>query len=131
MSNNPLDEGRISEDGRPVGTVTVDMVLARARELAIINGRSPHKVLDTDLEQARRELTGEGDKDPEEATIESLPESERWDPVPGSSGQQVPTVPLVDESVENEKLVQEGVDEAEHDQMLQGSEEAAKRDEGS
>jgi hypothetical protein len=129
MEINPNDEGRISEDSRGLGSVTPDMVLERARELAIINGRSPHRVLDSDLEQARRELTGEAEESPGEAFLESLPESERWDPLPGSPGQPAPIVPLEDAQAELEKLVQEGVDDAEHDQMLQGSKEAAKRDE--
>lgn len=120
------------DHSKAVGTVTREMVLQRARELAIINGRSPKEVLDTDFEQARRELTGEDDISPQQKVIESLPESERWDPVPGSVGRQAPKIlPPDEERSEQEKLVQEGLDEAEHDQMLQGSEEEARRDRSS
>lgn len=121
-------EGRISDHSHGVGTVTWEMVRHRARELAIINGRLPEEVLDSDFEMARRELTGEGDISPQEEVIESLPESERWDPVPGSWGRQAPKIPSDDELTEQEKLVQEGIEEAEHDQMLRGSEEEARRD---
>ncbi len=123
-------EGRISDHSQGVGTVTWEMVRQRARELAIINGRSTMEVLDSDFELARRELTGEGDISPQEEAIESLPESERWDPVPGSWGRQAPKIPPDDEPTEQEKLIQEGIEEAEHDQMVRGTEEEARRDRG-
>ena len=59
MKQNRIEEGRLSEKGRGLGTVTEKMVRKRARELAVINGRNENQVLDSDLEQARRELTGE------------------------------------------------------------------------
>ena len=62
------------------------MVLARARELAIINGHSPDHVLESEFEQAKRELTGGSDIDPQEEALESMPESERWNPMPDSEG---------------------------------------------
>lgn len=130
MKRDQIEEGRISDRSQGVGTVTWEMVRHRAREIAIINGRSPHQVLDSDFDQARRELTGEDEISPKEKIIESLPESERWDPVPGSMGRKAPKYPPDDEQTENEKLVQEGVEDAEHDQMLRGSEEEARRDLG-
>ena len=36
------------------------------------------------------ELTGEPEMDLQEAALESIPESEGWDPVPGSTGRQTP-----------------------------------------
>ena len=96
-------------------------MLRRARELAVINGRLPREMLDSDFDQAWRELTGEGDISPREEVFESLPESERWDPVPGSGGRRVPKYPADEDQTENERLVHEGIEEAEHDQMLQGS----------
>jgi hypothetical protein len=86
----------------------------------------------SDLEQAKRELTGEPDPDPNEAVLESAPESERWDPVHGSTGHKVPVAPSDDEDDEgrsdSERLVEEGIAGAEHDQMLQATREAAKKD---
>lgn len=58
-----------------------------------------------------------GETTPEEALMEALPESERWDPVPGSGGHQAPTNPSVDEDAEGrsqkEQLVEDGIAEAE------------------
>jgi hypothetical protein len=109
------------------------MVRERAVELAVINGRAARDVSKSDWDQARRELTGEPDTDPKEAILESAPESERWDPVPGSEGRKVPVAPSTDEDDEarsdNERLTDEGIAGAEEDQMHQASREAAKKDE--
>jgi hypothetical protein len=122
---NPLKEGSLTENGAGLGTVTPSMVRDRASELVRINGRSPQEVLSSDLEQARRELTGESDTDPKEAVLESAPESERWNPVPGSRGRKARVAPSEDEDAEgrsdNERLMEEGVQGAEHDQMRQAS----------
>ena len=96
MKTNPLKQGVLTENSAGIGTVTRKMVRERAVELAVINGRSARDVSKSDWEQARRELTGEPDTDPKEAVLESAPESERWDPVPGSEGIkcQWPPVPM-------------------------------------
>ena len=39
MRKNPLNKGIIMENAAGIGTVTSEMVEARARELAAINGR--------------------------------------------------------------------------------------------
>ena len=105
------------------------MVRDRAVELAIINGRSTQEVSKSDWEQAKRELTGASDIDPKTAVLEAAPESERWDPLPGSTGHKMRVAPSEDEDDEgrsdNTKLVEAGVAEAEHDQMLQAGKVAA------
>ena len=125
MKTNPMKEGALTENSAGSGTVTRQMVRERAVELAIINGRSAQNVSKADLEEAKRELTGEPDTDPKEAALESAPESERWDPVPGSEGRKVPAAPSADEDGEgrsdNERLVEEGIAGAEHDQMREAS----------
>jgi hypothetical protein len=125
MKTNPLKEGALTENSAGIGTVTRKMIQERAIELAVINGRSAKEVSKSDWEQAKRELTGEPDTDPKEAILESAPESERWDPVPGSTGQKAPVNASEDEDEEgrsdNEKLVEEGIAGAEHDQMRQAS----------
>src|SRR4029434_546357 len=88
MRKNPLNKGIIMENAAGIGTVTSEMVEARARELAAINGRPSSEPSETDYQQAKRELTGEAEMDPQEEGSESIPESEGWDPVPGSTGQQ-------------------------------------------
>jgi len=130
MKTNPLKEGALTENSAGIGTVTRKMVKERAIELAIINGRSAQDVSPADWEQARRELSGASDQDPKEGILESAPESKRWDPLPGSTGHQVPTTASEDEDDEgrsdNEKLVDAGIAEAEHDQMLQAGKASAK-----
>jgi hypothetical protein len=125
MKTNPLKEGALTENAAGLGTVTRRMVQARAAELAVINGRPAQDAAKSESEQARRELTGEPDMDPKEALLESAPEADRWDPVHGSTGQRVPVAPSEDEDEEgrsdNERLVQEGIDGAEHDQMRRAS----------
>ena len=88
MRKNPLNKGIIMENAAGIGTVTSEMVEARARELAAINGRPSSKPSKADYQQAKRELTGEAETDPQEESSESIPDSEGWDPVPGSTGRQ-------------------------------------------
>ncbi len=130
MRTNPLKEGALTENSAGIGMVTRKMVRERAMELAVINGRSAQDASKSDWEQAKRELTGKLDIEPETAVLESAPESERWDPLPGSTGHKVPAAASEDEDDEgrsdNEKLVEEGIAEAEHDQMLQASKADAK-----
>jgi len=125
MQNNPLNEGVLTGNFVGIGPATRGMLHTRARELALIAGRDSADISQTDYEQAKRELTGGAEVDWQEAMLESLPEAERWDPVPGSPGHQAPESPSEDEDdegrSETEQLVDEGVEEAEHDQMLQAA----------
>src|SRR2546421_5304120 len=128
MKKNQIEEGRLNERGHGLGTVTEKMVQQRARELAVINGRSPNQVLQADLLQARRELTGEEGLNPEPTAAEQVPEEERWEPVPVSTGTKAPTVPAADEQTYTEKLVEEGVEEAEQEQMFEATRESLRRE---
>jgi hypothetical protein len=125
MKTNPLKEGVLTENSAGLGTVTTKMVRERAIELAVINGRSAREVSKADWEQAKRELTGDSDADSNEAALEAAPESERWDPVHGSTGHKVPVESGEDEDGEgrsdNERLVDEGMGGAEHDQRRQAT----------
>ncbi|MEO6994010.1 MAG: hypothetical protein ABI273_10295 [Lacunisphaera sp.] len=130
MKKNPLNKGVLTENSAGIGPVTRAMVQARARELALIAGRTAHEVTQADYEQAKRELTGESDVDRQDALLDALPESKRWDPVPGSEGQQVPESPSEDEDdegrSETEQLVDEGAEEADLDRMQQAARAAEK-----
>jgi len=125
MNSNPLKQGALIENSTGIGTVTREMVRVRAVELALINGRSECEASLTDWEPAKRELTGEPEMDPNQAILESAPESERWDPVHGSTGDKAPVAPSEDEDDEGQsdsaRLFEAGVHEAEHDQMLQAA----------
>jgi hypothetical protein len=128
--NNVLKNGHLSENGAGIGTVTREMVKARAAELALINGRAAGEVRKSDWEQAKRELTGGPEIDPNDAILEAAPESERWDPLPGSQGHKAPESPSDDEDEdgrsESARLVEEGIAEAEHDRMLRAAKDEEK-----
>ena len=101
-------------------------------ELALIHGHSTQEISTSDIEQAERELTGKPEMDPEQEVLESAPESERWDPVAGSTGHKVQESFSEDEDEDGRsdsaQLVQQGIAEAEHDQMLQAAKFQAEED---
>ena len=125
MTTNPLKQGVLTENSAGLGTVTRKMVRERAVELAVINGRSAQAVSKSDWEQAKLELTGDSAGPANEALLENAPESERWDPVPGSTGHKMLVAYSEDEDDEgrsdNERLVNEGIAGAEHDQIRQAT----------
>ncbi len=125
MKIDPPEDDALIINSTGVGTVTRKMVRERAVELALIDGRSAQEVSKSDWEQAKRELTGRSDMDPKEELLESAPESERWDPLPGSTGQIAPVTSEDGEDEDGrgftERLVDEGMLEAEHDQMIQAA----------
>jgi len=117
MNTNPLKTGVLTENSSGIGTVTRKMVRERAVELSLLKGHTAQEVSKTDWEQAKRELTGieQPDMDPKELALDSATEAERWDPVPGSEDED-------DEGrSDNTRLTEEGISEAEHDQMRQAS----------
>jgi len=132
MKIDPPKDAALIINSTGVGTVTDKMVRERAVELAVIDGRTAQEISISDWEQAKRELTGRADLDPNEALLESAPESERWDPLPGSTGHVVPVTAIDDEDDEgrsvSERLVEEGVLEAEHDQMVQAAKKQKEED---
>ena len=133
MKKNPLTKGIIMENADGIGTVTPAMVEARARELAVINGHGSSGPTKADYQQAKRELTGEEEIDLQEENLESVPESEGWDPVPDSTGRQAADSPGEDEDAEGRseaaQMYEEGIDEADHDQMLRAAEADEQSDE--
>jgi hypothetical protein len=128
MKQNSIEEGRFTAHAHGLGTVTEKMVEERAREIAKINGRRDNQVLDSDLEEARRELTGEEILEPTPTAAENLTEDERWEEVAESKPRRAETVPAPDEQTFAEQLVEEGVGEAEHDQMREAAREQLPRD---
>ncbi|MDB6037521.1 MAG: hypothetical protein JWM99_1362, partial [Verrucomicrobiales bacterium] len=100
------------------GTVTPEMVEKRARELAVINGRVLFN--QAVISEARLELLGMEDFLGEEPqNREELPNS--FLKTETSSGGRTPPIAASDPERQTEKLVQGGVDEAEHDTMLKGA----------
>ena len=112
-------QGIIAEHFIGVGTVTRDMVAERAREIAVINGRSPHHYTRDDFIEAKRELTGNAAVDGDEDGV--LTAITHWDEEPGSAGRPIEKTETTDEETIAELLVEEGVSEAEHEQMVEGA----------
>ena len=120
MRNTRERSGRISDHFGGLGTVTRAMVEKRAKEIAIINGHPPDQFTENDWVLAKHELLGVQDVEEieEEEPVATLT---RWDEEPGSAGHHVENELASDEQTLAERLVEEGVEEANHDQMLKGS----------
>jgi hypothetical protein len=127
MKTNLLKQDAMTGNSGAFGKPTHKMLRERAVELAMIKGRSAQDVSKSDWEEAKRDLTDEPDTDPKAAAHESVADSERWDPVPGSSGYKVHVPSGDDEDDEGrsdtERLVEEGVREAGRDQMRQAGQD--------
>lgn len=123
MEINLLKEDVMTENFAGIETVTRKMARKRALELAHIN--NSQNLSKSDWEQARQELTGEPDTNSNETILESAPESERWDLVPSSNEHKTSISSNDDEDEEgrseSERLVEGGIKEAQHDQMLQAA----------
>jgi hypothetical protein len=97
--------------------VTPRMVEQRARELALIAGRTSKQITATDRREAKRELLGP--IHPTARTKDApLPVTAPWGSPAVSAGRRTKRTPPADDEQLGKQLVEEGVDEAEHDQML-------------
>lgn len=119
-------DGKVAQHSRGLGTVTPEMVTQRAQEIALINRRQNDKPTPEDWQEAKRELTGTSDSSSD--SLDEIPVSKRWDPVPGSTSRHATNRPPDDEQSVAESLVESGVEEAEHDQMVEGTRESVRKD---
>jgi hypothetical protein len=119
--------GKFLRGAKPLNTVTEGMVIKRAKEIAVINGRNGNDYTEDEYETARRELVGFTNVEATEVENEA-PDSGAWLGEAGDRGQKAPVRPASDEQTFGENLVKEGVEEATHDTMLAGSEQSARRD---
>lgn len=133
METSPLPLGALTENGLGIGAVSRRMIRGRAAELAVINGRLASELTKADWDQAKLELGVVSGGLPQQTQLDAAPESDRWNPVPGSSGRQAPESPDEDSDDEGQnqeaRLFAQGVDEAAHDQMLQSARSVKKPDE--
>lgn len=113
--------GKIIDHENGLGTVTPEMVEERARELARMDGRTEPNA--GDRERAHQELLGVADSGtPPEAVNKDVENVVAWDEAPEDSGARAPQILPEDEANIAETLVQEGLEEAEHDQRLSAAE---------
>ena len=130
MDKNNLSKSTPPESDPGAREPTLASVRKRANELAAIHGRGLSEVSESDYAEARRELSRNGkEPDSKETLLESLPESARWDPVPGSEGREVPSLPSDDDEDEDgrntsARLAEGGVTVAEEEQAIRAAKAA-------
>ena len=107
--------------GNGLGAPSPDTVEKRAREIALIAERDPDEFTDTDWDQARRELLGALSSNAPEETDENAEVVEEWNVVASSAGHRAPRVE--DDENLGEQLVEDGIQEAAHDQMVEARRE--------
>lgn len=113
----------MTEHGTGLGTVTREMVQKRARELAISDGRD--EVTQRDFIQARRELIGAGTPAADEG--EEVASAAGWDPSPGTIGHRAEGQEVDDEETVAERLMSEGIEEADHDERVESGRETRRQ----
>ena len=119
--------GKFLSGAKPLNTVTGAMIIQRAKEIAVINGKNGDDYTPDDFEQARKELTGFVNTEPTDSENDA-PDTGGWLGEAGDRGQKAPVRRPNDEQTFGEDLVKEGVEEATHHTMLAGSEQRARRD---
>ena len=115
--NELQQRGKLVRGREGVGTVTPQMIEERAREIACSDGRS--RPNDLDRTSAREELTGAISYSEKRPTREGP--GRDWQMPLVSTGEKAPTVRPEDDENIPEKLVREGVEEADRDQRLSSS----------
>lgn len=111
--------GRILRHGRRADEVTAKAIDVRARELAVIDGRSASTATDDDRRRGREELLGHHFPETTPGEDESADRVTRDPAEPAvNAGRQTPMRNEPEEQEVMERLALEGVEEAQHDQML-------------
>ena len=121
--------GKISLHGNGMGVPSPEDIEKRAREIAMIDERNPDEFTEADWGQARKELLGAEHPTPQEESKESAQMSEDWYVAAPSRGHKAPRAGA-DENEETvgENLVNDGVEEATHDQMIEARKEELKEE---
>jgi hypothetical protein len=105
--------------GRPSGEISNEDIERRAREIAVIQGRGGAEISVTDIDQAKRELSGQLTPPSAEEDVEGIGSMTR-DPSnpPEIITQPKPNLNEPTEQQDIEHMVLDGVEEAQHDQMM-------------
>lgn len=125
MNDNSHPAGKISVHGNGFGAASPDEIEKRAREIALIAEREPDEFTDADWDQARGELLGTQPSNAPEETDDNAEVVEEWNVV-ASSAHRAPR--MEDEENVGEHLVEDGVREAVHDQMVVARQEELKQE---
>jgi len=111
MNEQEPSKGKILRGTGGIGNITPEMIDERAREIARADGRESAN--DLDRSRAREDFIGSTSA-PEKDTSEEPVDD--WYTPRGSSGKKTSTVRPEDEENVPDKLIREGVEEADHDQ---------------
>jgi hypothetical protein len=124
--------GKIEFHGNGMGVPSPDDIERRAREIAMIDEREPDEFTDADWAQARRELLGDVESAPPEEDDKNIKLEHEWEVTPGDHGHRVPRPGVEDDDGETlgGHLVEDGVEEASHDQMLEARREELEEEGG-
>jgi hypothetical protein len=114
----PQTSAKIINHSHGQGATSLEDIQQRASELARIDSRKGNEFTDTDLENARRELMG-GHYD--ESDLPSHCYVLNGDGIAGSTGYHVPNQSCDESENAVNELIMEGMEEAEHEQMLEAS----------
>lgn len=125
MTTPEESAGKIERHSEGIGEISNAMIEKRAREIALQEGRSASAITDADRDRARRELAGAASHaDNAAATASTLNPEEP----PGTSGRAAKKLgPDAEQNVVR-NLVEEGVNEAAHEQMTVAEKEARRRE---
>ena len=107
-------KGKILHGTEGLGTVTQQMIEKRAGDIARSDGRKLPN--DLDRTRAREDLTGATSSSEKPPTQEEP--GRDWQMPLVSTGEKAPTVRPEDDENIPEKLIKEGIEEADHDQRL-------------
>lgn len=112
-------QNKILLHGRGIGDLNDEDIETRAREIALIRGQPDGRIAEEDRTQALAEL--QGDMAPETTDTDGLSRGalsrDPSDPV-SISGHRTDNYEGENDSEATERLAREGVEEAQHDQML-------------
>jgi hypothetical protein len=112
--------GKIIAGDSGLGTVTPEMVDQRALELARMDGRT--EAHEGDRDRAQQEFLGIDDGRAPEVSESEMENVTSWDEAPEATGVRAPQVRPENEATIGETLVQEGMEEAEHERRLSAAE---------
>ncbi len=121
MNPDPALPVRLKAASPELGQASQAEIERRATELALSDGRDAFT--DADLARAAEELAGGSTPTVAPEADPATEEITAWDEPPAQSGHRVPTVPLEDETSVAEQLVQDGIEEAEHDVRVAAAED--------
>lgn len=121
--------GKILVHGERAEAPSRDSLEQRARELAEIDGRSPDNVTPDDRARAKQEILGRSHSGDEDGLIaDDTAARDPSEPAAGSSG-MVHKEETDDENLAAEEAVLSGVEEAEHEQMLEARRQVSEDEE--